>query len=132
MHELSLAQEIVRMVEASALREGFTRVATLRLEAGALAGVEVGALRFALEAMVSGTCLAGAAIAIDEPPGRAACGQCGAVVSVHSRVDLCPRCGGYPLKVLSGGALRVVDLQVFEADTHTQASDRPGAAPRAG
>jgi hydrogenase nickel incorporation protein HypA/HybF len=114
MHELSLASEIVRMVEASAAREHFRQVGTLRLEAGALAGVEVSALRFALEAMVAGTCLEGAVIEIDEPPGRALCSQCAAEVTVGSRADLCPRCNGYPLKVISGGALRVVDLLVVD------------------
>lgn len=114
MHELSLASEIVRMVQASAAREHFRQVGTLRLEAGALAGVEVSALRFALEAMVAGTCLEGAAIEIDEPPGRALCSQCAAEVTVASRADPCPLCQGYPLKVLSGGALRVVDLLVVD------------------
>jgi hydrogenase nickel incorporation protein HypA/HybF len=75
MHELSLAEGIVRLVVAAAARERFARVATLRLEAGALAGVEVGALRFALEAIAPGTCLAGARIEIEQPPGRARCAR---------------------------------------------------------
>jgi hydrogenase nickel incorporation protein HypA/HybF len=57
MHELSLAGGIVSMVEAAAEREHFRRVAQLRLEVGALAGVEPQALRFALTAIVPGTCL---------------------------------------------------------------------------
>jgi hydrogenase nickel incorporation protein HypA/HybF len=114
MHELSLAEEIVRMVESSAAREHFSRVATLKLEAGALAGVEVASLRFALEAMVPGTCLEGAAIVIDEPAGRAWCNACAAEVTITSRADPCPVCDGYPLKVLHGDALRVVDLVVVD------------------
>ncbi|TAH11370.1 MAG: hydrogenase maturation nickel metallochaperone HypA [Curvibacter sp.] len=114
MHELSLAEEIVRMVESSAARDHFSRVATLKLEAGALAGVEVAALRFALEAMVPGTCLEGAAIVIDEPPGRAWCNACATEVTITTRADPCPACDGYPLKVLQGDALRVVDLVVVE------------------
>ena len=55
MHELSLAGGIVRLVEDAAERERFRRVSLLRLEAGALSGVEVRALRFALEASVPGT-----------------------------------------------------------------------------
>ena len=114
MHELSLAEEIVRMVESSASREHFSRVATLKLEAGALAGVEVASLRFALEAMVSGTCLEGASIVIDEPAGRAWCNTCTAEVTITSRADPCPVCDGFPLKVLHGDALRVVDLVVVD------------------
>ena len=114
MHELSLAEEIVRMVEDSAVRERFSRVATLKLEAGVLAGVEVTSLRFALEAMVPGTCLEGAALLIDEPPGRAWCNACAAGVTITSRADPCPVCDGYPLKVLQGDVLRVVDLVVVD------------------
>ena len=48
MHELSLADNIVRLVQEAAQREQFDAVVLLRLEAGALAGVELQALRFAL------------------------------------------------------------------------------------
>lgn len=68
MHELSLAGEILRIVEAAAVRERFRQVGQLRLEAGGRAGVEVSALRFALDALAPGTCLEGAQIEIDEPP----------------------------------------------------------------
>lgn len=59
MHEISLAGGILRMVEEAAAREHFWRVSQLRLEIGALAGVEAQALRFALTAMMPGTCLEG-------------------------------------------------------------------------
>lgn len=113
MHELSLADEIVRMVEAAALRDHFKRVATLRLEAGALAGVEVPALRFALEAIVPGTCLESATIDIDQPPGRGWCERCAAEVPLESRADACPQCGAYPVTPTGGSALRVLDLLVM-------------------
>lgn len=68
MHELSLAGGVLRVVEDAAARDGFARVSRLTLEAGALAGVEVRALRFALESLAPGTCLEGAEVVIDEPP----------------------------------------------------------------
>ncbi len=112
MHELSLADGVLRLVEAAAVRERFARVATLRLEAGALAGVEVPALRFALEAIAPGTCLDGAQIEIEQPPGSAWCARCAADVLIASRADPCPRCGSYPVTVTGGSALRVLDLLV--------------------
>lgn len=114
MHELSLAGEIVRLVQAAAAREHFKRVATLRLEAGTLAGVEVAALRFALDAIAPGTCLADARIEIEQPPGRAWCARCAAEVSIESRADPCPLCDGYPVKVVAGDSLRVLDLLVLD------------------
>lgn len=113
MHELSLADEIVRMVEAASRRDQFRRVASLRLEAGSLAGVEVSALRFALEAIAPGTCLEGATIDIDQPPGRGWCEPCAAEVTIDSRADPCPLCSGYPIRITSGDALRVLDVMVI-------------------
>lgn len=112
MHELSLADSILRLVEDAAVRDRFRRVAHLRLEAGALAGVEVSALRFALDALARGTCLEGAQITIDEPPGRAWCERCETGVIISSRADPCPLCGGYPVRPTGGSELRVVDLLV--------------------
>jgi len=114
MHELSLAGGIVQLVEDAAAREHFRRVSQLRLEAGALAGIEVRALRFALDAVTPGTCLEGASIEIDEPPASAWCLPCGASVEIRSRTDACPRCGGFQIQPTCGTELRVLDLLVHD------------------
>jgi hydrogenase nickel incorporation protein HypA/HybF len=112
MHEASLAGGILKLVEDAARREGFRRVTGLRLEAGHLAGVEVRALRFALEAIAPGTVLQGAGIAIDEPEGQAWCLPCSATVALPRRGDACPLCGSYQLQPTGGTELRVVDMLV--------------------
>ena len=114
MHELSLAGGIVKLVEDAAARDRFTRVSRLRLEAGALCGVEVRALRFALDAVAPGTCLEGAQIDIDEPPGTAWCLHCATSVEIASRTDACPRCGAHQIQPTGGTELRVRDLLVHD------------------
>ena len=101
------------------MREQFSHVGHLRLEAGALAGVEVEALRFALDAIVPGTCLEGAQITIDEPAGRAWCARCCAEVTIASRSDPCPQCSGYPVIPTGGDTLRVLDLLVLDDERRT-------------
>lgn len=114
MHEMSLAGGILRVVEDSAAREHFTRVQQLTLEAGALAGVEVRALRFALQALQPGTVLDGAEIVIEEPPGQAWCMRCCASVAIASRADPCPQCGSHQLQPTGGTELKVRDLVVLD------------------
>jgi hydrogenase nickel incorporation protein HypA/HybF len=114
MHELSLAGGILRVVEDAARREGFVRVSQLHLEAGALSGVEVRALRFALDAMAPGTCLQGAEIQIDEPAGSAWCLRCSGTVPILSRADPCPQCGGHQIQPTGGTELRVLDMLVHD------------------
>lgn len=115
MHEASLAGGVLQLVEQTAAREGFTRLLALRLEAGELSGIEVRALRFALEALAPGTLLDGAAIAIEQPPGQAWCMRCAVQVPLRQRGDACPRCGGWQLQPTAGTELRVLDMRVADA-----------------
>jgi hydrogenase nickel incorporation protein HypA/HybF len=112
MHEVSLAGGILQVVEQARARDPFERVTQLRLQAGALAGVELSALRFALESLAPGTCLADAVIEIDELPGAAWCMQCCKSVPIFSRLDLCPLCEGAQLQATGGTELKVVDMRV--------------------
>jgi hydrogenase nickel incorporation protein HypA/HybF len=96
MHEMSLAGGILKLVEDAALRERFAQVTRLRLEAGRFCGVEVRALRFA----------------IDEPAGAAWCLQCSAAVEIQNRADPCPACGSHRLQATGGTELRVVEMLV--------------------
>lgn len=114
MHEASLAGGVLQLIEDTAQREGFSRLLALHLEAGRLAGVDVRALRFALESLAPGTLLDGALIQIDEPPGQAWCMGCSQTVAIGQRGDACPACGGYQLQPTGGMELRVVDMQVSD------------------
>lgn len=112
MHEVSLAGGILQVVEQTCARDPFERVTHLRLQAGALAGVELSALRFALESLAPGTLLDGAQIDIDELPGTAWCLHCSQSVPIFSRLDLCPLCQSAQLQTTGGTELKVVDLRV--------------------
>ena len=126
MHELSLAGGILRVVEEAAQREGFRRLSQLTLEAGRLSGVEVGALRFALEAIAPGTLLEGAAIRIDEPDGSAWCMPCARTVTLHERGDACPHCGRWQLTPVGGTELKVRELIVHDDEPSPAGAPAPG------
>lgn len=112
MHELSLAASILRILEDAALAQAFRRVRTLHLCVPALAGVEIDALRFALDSLAPGTILEGADLVVDRPPGRALCAQCGEEVQVEELGEACPRCGAWRLRTAGATEMRVVDLLV--------------------
>ncbi len=126
MHEMSLAGGILRVVEQAQAREGFKRVARLALEAGALSGVEVSALRFALEAMSPGTLLDGATIDITQPPAAAWCMACAQAVTIQSRLDDCPLCGSAQIQPTGGHELKVLELIVHDDLPGDAAGDAAG------
>ncbi len=110
MHEMSIAESVLGIVEDTARREGFARVSEVRLEIGRLAAVETESLRFCFDVVVRGSLAEGARLEIDETPGTAWCFDCSRPVEVAARVDPCPACGGSKLQVSGGTDMRVKDL----------------------
>lgn len=112
MHEMSLAEGILQIAEDAARRQGFERVAEIRLEIGALAGVEIDALRFCLDAVLDGSLAEGARLVLETLPGRGWCLACGEEVEIAALYDPCPRCGGFQVQATGGTEMRVKDLLV--------------------
>lgn len=112
MHEASLAGGVLQLVDDTAAREGFARVTLLRLEVGALAGVELRALQFALEAIAPGTRLQGARFEFEEPPGQAWCLGCARSTPLARRGEACAHCGDYRVQPTGGTEFRLIDMLV--------------------
>lgn len=112
MHEMSLCESIVTILEENARRQGFSRVKAVWLEIGGLAGVEVEAMRFGFEAVTRGTLAEQARLEIIDVPGQAWCMQCAKTVPVYRLFDACPECGGYQLQVTGGEEMRIKELEV--------------------
>lgn len=111
MHELSLAENVLELIEDAARSDGFHRVRKIVLEIGELAAVEPAAMRFCFDAVVRGTVAEGAVLEITETPGSGWCTACGATVPMCDVVAVCPRCGS-GVQITSGRELRLKSLEV--------------------
>ena len=112
MHELSLCEGILQIIEDQAAEQKFTSVEKVRLEIGALAGVEVEALKFGFDVVTKHTMAENAVLEVIRLEGTAWCMPCQKAVSISQRFDACPECGGYQLQVTGGDELRIKDLEV--------------------
>ena len=112
MHEMSLCESILQIIEDEAQHQGFRRVVRVRLEIGCLSGVEISAMRFGFEAVMHGSLADGAELEILEQPGTAWCLPCACQVEVRQRFDACPRCGSYQLQIVDGEQMRIRYLEV--------------------
>jgi len=112
MHEMSLAEGVLQILEERATKERFQRVKTVFLEIGQLSHVEIESLRFCFDAVIKGSVAEGTRLEIDEVPGRAWCMPCSEAVSVSTLYDPCPKCGGYQLTMTGGDEMRVKELEV--------------------
>ena len=112
MHELSLCEDVVTLIEAQGREQGFARVATVWLEIGALAGVERQAMLASFDAVASGSIADGAKLCIIDIEGRADCPACHRQVDISTRFDACTECGHYPLRRRAGEEMRIRELEV--------------------
>ena len=112
MHEMSLADSVLQIIEDTARTQDFTRVRRMTLEIGRLAAVEPEAMRFAFDAVMRGTLADGASLEIIEIPGQGQCAGCGATMEMEEAYGLCPQCDGAQLRVVSGDRMRVKYLEV--------------------
>ncbi|MDD5273499.1 MAG: hydrogenase maturation nickel metallochaperone HypA [Methylovulum sp.] len=112
MHEMSLCESILQVLEQQAEAQHYHKVKTVWLEIGALAGVEAEALRFCFDIVMQGSLAEQACLEIIEIPGQAWCLPCADNVAVQQLYDLCPHCGSHQLQVNSGDQMRIKELEV--------------------
>ncbi len=112
MHELSLAMDIVRIIEQHADLRPPETIGRIFIEIGSLACVEPDALRTSFEAASRETAGENATLVIVSKPGRVQCRACDNVFEVTEFGVPCPSCGSFNGSVESGRAIRVTELEV--------------------
>ena len=112
MHEMSLAESVLQIIEDAAHTQNFQRVRTVVLEIGALSAVEPDAMRFCFDAVTSGSIAEGAQLEIIETPGAGRCTTCGMTMALQEQYGLCPECGSPLIEIVAGNQMRVKDLEV--------------------
>ena len=112
MHELTLAERAMSIVEASARKAGAARVTRVRLAIGALAHVDPDTMQYCCSVVSRDTLAAGALIEVTRAPGLAWCSDCKAEVALEQVGMPCPACGGYQLKITDGDQMQVVDISI--------------------
>lgn len=112
MHELSLCESLMKIVEEQGRSQGFAKVHVVRLEIGELSSVEPEAMIFCFSAVTRGTIAEGARLDIERAPGQAWCLACNKSVAVAERYAPCPECGGYDIRITGGEQMRIKDLEV--------------------
>lgn len=129
MHELSIAESILDIVTAEAVKHRAPTVTAIKLRFGEFTGVVREALEFAFEIARRGTVAERAVLEIEWVPLETRCPGCG--LTVRPREDLslmCKRCGK-PVEILSGREMQVEYVDLTETTT-TGSKEVPWIASR--
>jgi len=113
MHELSLVQSLLSIVDQYAGREKFSRVRSLKLSFGRLSCLDQKSLEFAFSVQSVGAAAEHATLNFEILPARIYCFSCGKdIILPGALTDYCPCCHGQDI-VLSGGT---EELKLLEMD----------------
>ncbi len=107
MHELSIAVNILDIVNEEAIKAKSTSITEIEIEIGSMSGVVIEALVFALEEAVKNTKLCKAKFKFIETKAEATCSKCDNHFDVDDFFAVCPKCGSFETDIIKGKELKI-------------------------
>jgi hydrogenase nickel incorporation protein HypA/HybF len=117
MHELSLVRSLVTQVEQLVADHGGGIVREIRLQCGALSGVEPVLMKSAFDLLKHEAALGDATLVIEEITLAARCGKCQTIFCPEHFHFVCPECGCSDTKAVQGES---VVLKSIELEPHSE------------
>lgn len=114
MHEMSIAQNIVEIVEEILQGQDGSTVSKVFVKIGELVAVIPESLEFCYSAITTGTKLEKSKLVIEEIPVQVRCKKCEKLFRVKQFVFRCPNCNGTDLETISGRELTISEIEVDE------------------
>ena len=111
MHELSIAHNIIEIVEEHAKKHDATAISEIELIVGTISGVIPETLEFALEVSVKNTILDGAKISINVINAKAKCLSCNKEFEVDDIYTMCSHCNSLKFEIIQGKELKVKSIK---------------------
>jgi hydrogenase nickel incorporation protein HypA/HybF len=111
MHELSIAQSLLEIIEDESKRYGVSRVTRVGVKIGTLSTIVPEALTFSFEVITAQTVAEGADLDIEVMPARGRCENCSIDFDVDRFFFLCPECGGVASEIISGKELEISHIE---------------------
>ncbi len=112
MHELSLTENLVRVLQEQSVAQNFERVLSVHLEIGALSTLEPGSLEFCFEIVARGTIAENAKLEILRTPGVAICRKCNTRNELCAYGEACKQCESFELEVIAGKDMTIKNVEV--------------------
>ncbi len=112
MHEMSIAQNLIEIIEEEMEKHGAKGLRSVRLHIGKLSAVVPEALSFCFGVITEGTALGGARLDMEIIPLQGHCQGCGDEFEIVDYAFVCPSCGSTRIETIAGQELSIVELEV--------------------
>jgi len=112
MHELSLAMNMVEQIERVMKEEGAQTLVRVKVEIGALSGVEREPMAFCFPVAIRGTALEGAELEVKEVPLTVKCLDCDASTHPEMPFIQCQDCESAQVQIVDGRDFKITSIEV--------------------
>ena len=111
MHEMSIAQSIIDIVEQEMARHGVSKVSVIRLVVGEFTAVVPQSLNFCFELITKDTPLEGVKVEMEQVPLTGRCQACGNEFPIQEYKFICPSCQSKEIETIAGKELFVKEIE---------------------
>ncbi|AWI04990.1 hydrogenase maturation nickel metallochaperone HypA [Clostridium drakei] len=111
LHEISIMESTIDIVLKKAEECNFKIIRKVTLKIGELSGVMDEALNFAFSELKNYSILKDAELCIDKIKARAYCKNCDINYDIDHFNKLCPICGGFSSKIITGYELYLYSIE---------------------
>ena len=111
MHELSIAQSLLTIVQDESKKHGVTKVTLVHVRIGTLSAIVPDALTFAFNVISEKTVADNALLDIEVVPAKGQCQHCNIDFEVNNSFFLCPVCGEFASEIIYGKELEITHIE---------------------
>jgi hydrogenase nickel incorporation protein HypA/HybF len=112
MHEMSIAQSILKIVVPQAESNGGKQIKTIRIRAGELRGIVQEQLSFLFEFVAKDTIAEGAVLEVERVPIKSVCNTCKHEFMVEEYKFECPKCESKDVDTIEGMELDIKEIEI--------------------
>ncbi len=111
---MSVAQNIIEIIEQHLPPPGTARVSKVNLRLGRMSGIVADSLEFCFEAITRDTALGESKLEMEFTPLVIRCHVCGRESEIQEPYFICPECSSTQVDIVSGTELQVVGIEIEE------------------
>lgn len=113
MHEITLCQNAVEIMEQFGQQHQARRITAVWIEIGAFSCVEPDAVRFCFDLACRETLAEGCELHLSLPAAESWCHRCQQSITLLSPgMLLCPQCGGRDLRVVASDGMKINRIEI--------------------
>ena len=112
MHEMSIAQNLIAILEDEMVKNKASRLRAVRLNIGEMSGIVPEALKTCFEIITAKSNMKGAVLKMDIAPLIGYCRKCEEEFKIMEYDFSCPECDSTDIDIISGREMNIVEIEV--------------------